>query len=338
VILRLAAVGVAVLALASLTFWAPTPFWVSISTQALIFAIFAMSLDLLLGYTGLPSFGHAAFYGAGAFASAYWALHGGKGLFPLLGIGAVAAAILAVPIGALSLRARGIYFLMLTLAFAQVLWGYTHQSPREFLGGSDGLIGVARPSLDLLEQIDTQLWDLAGVSVRVASVKHYYNLVLVAFVICLALLFGLVSSPFGRTLEGIRENEGRMRSLGCPTFRYQLVAFVVAGMIAGLAGALATLYNGFANSGELYWTNSGLVLIAAILGGSRSLVGPALGAFLVVVVQDALSSASERWPLLLGALFIAFVLFLPGGLISLGRVGRRAPRRIPWLRALSRRA
>jgi branched-chain amino acid transport system permease protein len=334
--LRVAAVVAAILLLASLTFWAP-PFWVSISTQALLFAIFAMSLDLLLGYTGLPSFGHAAFYGAGAYACAYWALHGGKGLFPLLGVGVLVAALLAAPIGALSLRARGIYFLMLTLAFAQVAWGYTHQSPRDFLGGSDGLIGVARPPLDLLERLDEQLWELAGATVRLPSVRHYYNLVLLAFAACLLLLFLLVSSPFGRTLEGIRENEGRMRSLGCPTFRYQLVAFVVAGTIAGLAGALATLYSGFANSGELYWTNSGLVLIAAILGGSRSLVGPALGAFLVVIVQDALSSMSQRWPLLLGGVFIAFVIFLPGGLVNLGRGGWRAPLRPPWLRAVQRR-
>jgi branched-chain amino acid transport system permease protein len=308
---------------ASLTIWAP-PFWVSIAVQALIFAIFAMSLDLLLGYGGMPSFGHAAFYGAGALGCAWIALHrSGLGLMPLVGVSMVVAALLALPIGALSLRVRGVYFLMLTLAFGQILWGYAFEAPRDVLGGSDGLIGVSRPPLGLIEDVDQQLWQLAGVNPRLVAVRHYYNLVLLAALAVFALLYFLVRSPFGRTLEGIRENEHRMRALGCPSFRYRLAAFVVAGALAGLAGGLATLFNGFANSSSLYWTNSGLVLIAAILGGTRSLLGPALGALLVVVVQDALSSYSQRWPLIMGGLFIAAVLFLPGGLVSVGRVTRR---------------
>lgn len=309
------------LLLASMTFWAP-PFWISIATQALIFAIFAMSLDLLLGYGGLPSFGHAAFYGAGSFACAFFALRGTTGLLPLLGLALAAGGLIALPIGALSLRARGVYFLMLTLAFGQMLWGYAEQSPRGFLGGSDGLIGVSRPPLDWIASLDVNLWDLAGVDVRLPAARHFFNAVLLVAAVAFAVLSVLVASPFGRTLDGIRENEGRMRALGTPTFRYQLAAFVIAAAIAGLAGALATLFNGFANPGELYWTNSGLVLIAAIVGGTRSLLGPAAGAFLVLIVQDALSSLSERWPLVLGAVFIAFVLFLPGGLTSLRRTVR----------------
>ena len=316
--LRAAGLLVAIGLLGSLTFWAPT-FWISIAIQALIFAIFAMSADLLLGYAGLPSFGHAAFYGAGSFACAYFALRTVHDLVPLIAIGVVAAAVLAVPIGALSLRARGVYFLMLTLAFGQMVWGYTFQSPRSFLGGSDGLIGVPRPSVQWLADLDRMLWDLAGVDPRLAAVRHFYNLTLLIALLALALLALLVRSPFGRTLEGIRENENRMRSLGCPTFRYQLAAFVVAAAVAGLAGVLAALFNGFANAGELYWTNSGLVLVAAIVGGTRSLVGPALGAFLVLIVQDSLSSLSERWPLVLGLIFVAFVLFLPGGIAGFGR-------------------
>jgi branched-chain amino acid transport system permease protein len=313
---------VAIAILASLTFWAPT-FWVSVAVQALIFAIFAMSIDLLLGYGGMPSFGHAAFYGAGALVCAKLALGSPNiGLLPLLAASVGAAALLALPFGALSLRVRGVYFLMLTLAFAQMLWGYAVQAPREILGGSDGLIGVARPPLDILESIDQQLWLLAGVSPRLAALRHFYNLTLLAALIVLGLLFVLVRSPFGRTLVGVRENEHRMRALGCPTFRYRLAAFVVAGAFAGLAGALSTLFNGFANAHSLYWTNSGLVLIAAIVGGVGTLAGPALGAFLVLIVQQAFSSLSERWPLLLGAVFIGFVLFLPDGLISLGRAVR----------------
>ena len=317
------------LALASLSFWAPT-FWVSIAIQALILAIFAMSIDLLLGYAGLPSFGHAAFYGTGALVCARLALASpGLGILPLVGISVAGAALLAVPFGALSLRVRGVYFLMLTLAFGQMLWSVAFQAPREWLGGSDGLIGVVRPSLGLLQRFDEQLWLAVGVSPGVAAVRHFYNLTLVAAVLTFVALSLLVRSPYGRTLEGIRENEHRMRALGCPTFRYQLAAFVVAGALAGLAGSLLTLFNGFANSSSLYWTNSGLVLIAAIVGGVRTLAGPALGAFVVLIAQDTLSSYSERWPLLLGAMFVGFVLFLPNGLLSAGRALRGLTRARP---------
>lgn len=322
---RLLAALAAFCLLASLSFWAPS-FWVDIAAQALIFAVFAMSLDVLLGYAGLPSFGHAAFYGAGAYACAFLALHRGGGLLSLLAAGVLAAVAIAFPIGALSLRARGVYFLMLTLAFAQMLWGYAYQSPRDFLGGSDGLVGVPRPRVGWLENLDRTLWGLAGVDPALPALRHLYNLVLLVAAAVLVGLSAMLASPFGKTLEGIRENEHRMRSLGCPTFRYQLAAFVVAAGVAGLAGSLSALFNGFASAGSLYWTVSGLVLIAAVLGGTRSLVGPALGAFLVLIVQDALSTYSQRWQLLLGALFVAFVLFLPGGLISLGRRGRRRMR------------
>lgn len=314
--------GLVCLLLASLTLWAPT-YWISIMVLALIFAIFAMSIDLLLGYGGMPSFGHAAFYGAGALACARFSLAApSAGLFPLLGVSLAAAAVLAIPLGTLALRVRGIYFLMLTLAFGQILWGYAFQAPHDVLGGSDGLIGVSRPPLDILETADQWLWQLAGVSPPAVGVRHFYNLTLLAAVVTLGLLAALVRSPFGRTLVGIRENERRMRALGCPTFRYRLAAFIVAGALAGLAGGLSTLFNGFANASSLYWTNSGLVLIAAIVGGVGTLVGPALGAFLVLIFQDALSSYSQRWPLLLGAIFVGFVLFLPNGLISLGRTVR----------------
>jgi len=314
--------GAALVLLASLTFWAP-PFWVSIAVQALIFAVFAMSVDLLLGYAGLPSFGHAAFYGTGALLSARLALaNPGLGLLPLAGVSVAGTALLAVPFGALSLRVRGVYFLMLTLAFGQLLWSLAFQAPAEWLGGSDGLIGVARPPLDLLERVDEQLWLVAGVAPPLPAVRHFYNLTLLAAVLTFAVLSVLVRSPYGRTLAGIRENEQRMRALGCPTFRYQLTAFVVAGALAGLAGSLLTLFNGFANSSSLYWTNSGLVLIAAIVGGAGTLAGPALGAFVVLIAQEALSSYSQRWPLLLGAVFVGFVLFLPNGLLSTGRALR----------------
>ena len=295
------------IALASVPLWAPR-FWIYIATQALIFAIFAMSLDLLLGYAGLASFGHAAFYGVGAYACALVALRHVDGLLPLLLVGALASALVAVPIGALSLRTTGIYFLMLTLAFAQMLWGLA-VNWTALTRGTDGLIGIPRPTLPGLDLLSVTLYERGP----------FFLLTLFIAVLVFLLLEALTRSPFGRTLEGIRENERRMRALGFPTFRYRLAVFVIAGAIAGVAGSLAAMSNGYATPDLLYWTGSGLVLVAVVVGGSRSLIGPVLGAFLVLVAQLGLSTYIDRWELLLGSLFIAFVLFLPRGLAGIFR-------------------
>ena len=294
-------------ALASVPLWAPR-FWIYIGTQALIFAIFAMSLDLLLGYAGLASFGHAAFFGVGAYACALLALRHVDGLLPLLLVGALASAAVAVPIGALSLRTTGIYFLMLTLAFAQMLWGLA-VNWTSLTRGTDGLIGIPRPTLPGADALGFTLYERGP----------FFIACLVIAVLVFLLLEALTRSPFGKTLEGIRENERRMRALGYPTFRYRLAVFVVGGAIAGVAGSLAAMSNGYATPDLLYWTGSGLVLVAVVVGGSRSLIGPVLGAFLVLVAQLGLSTFVDRWELLLGALFIAFVLFLPRGLVGLVR-------------------
>lgn len=306
-LIRAALLVVLVAFLASLPLWAPR-FWLYIATQALIFAIFAMSLDLLLGYAGLPSFGHAAFYGLGAYGCAVLALRHVDALLPLLLGGAALAALLAVPIGALSLRTSGIYFLMLTLAFGQMLWGLAVNWV-SLTRGTDGLIGIPRPKLAGLDAFDITLYERGPFLILVLAVAAGTFLLLQA----------LVRSPFGRSLEGIRENEQRMRSLGYPTYRYRLAAFVIGAALAGIAGALAALANGYATPDLLYWTTSGLVLVAVVVGGSRSLIGPVLGAFLVLIAQLGLSTYLQRWELILGALFIAFVLFLPGGLVGLAR-------------------
>ncbi|GAC1474087.1 MAG: branched-chain amino acid ABC transporter permease [Candidatus Dormibacteraceae bacterium] len=292
-------------ALASLPLWAPR-FWIYVATQALIFAIFAMSLDLLVGYAGLPSFGHAGFYGIGAYACALLALGHVDGLVPLLVAGAVAAGLAALPIGALSLRTSGIYFLMLTLAFAQMLWGLA-VNWTSLTRGTDGLIGIPRPTLAGLDALNISLYDRGP----------FFVLCLALAVVVFLFLESLTRSPFGKALEGIRENDRRMRALGFPIFRYRLAAFVIAGALAGISGALAAMSNGFATPDLLYWTLSGLALIAIVVGGSRSLIGPVLGAFVVLFAQLGLSTYTDRWELVLGALFIAFVLFLPRGLMGL---------------------
>jgi branched-chain amino acid transport system permease protein len=306
--------AVIALVLVTVPAWAPNRFWINVASQALIFAIFAMSLDLLLGYAGMPSFGHAAFYAAGAYACALWALHINPDLLPLLALGLIAGAVMAL-VGALALRARGIYFLMLTLAFAQVVWSVlSNNQLAGILGGDIGLIGVPRPVLPFSE-------------VNLFRPGSFYFLTLAVAVLVYVLLRVIVASSFGRSLEGIRENEGRMESLGYPTFRYRLTAFIIAGALAGLAGMLSASFNLSATPATAFWTTSGLAMIAVIVGGARSFVGPAAGAILVVLLQLGLSSLpahglAERWQLLLGAVFIAFVVFLPGGLYGLLR--RRA--------------
>jgi len=302
---RAGILAILALTLASVPMWAPR-FWIYIATQALIFAIFAMSLDFLLGYAGLPSFGHAAFYGVGAYACALLALRQVDGLLPLLVVGAGAAALIAVPIGALSLRTTGIYFLMLTLAFAQMLWGLA-VNWTSLTRGTDGLIGIPRPTLAGLEALNVSLYQRGP----------FFFLCLVVAILSFLLLEMLTRSPFGKTLEGIRDNERRMRALGYPSFRYRFAAFIVASAIAGIAGSLAAMSNGYATPDLLYWTVSGLALVAVVVGGARSLVGPVLGAFAVLFAQLGLSTYVDRWELILGALFVAFVLFVPRGLVGL---------------------
>ncbi|TMF20384.1 MAG: branched-chain amino acid ABC transporter permease [Chloroflexi bacterium] len=197
---------------------------------------------------------------------------------------------------------------MLTLAFAQMLWGLAVNWV-SLTRGTDGLIGIPRPTLVGLDALEISLYERGA----------FFVLCLVVAVLTFAVLQILARSPFGKTLEGIRENETRMRALGVPTFRYRLAAFVVAAAIAGVAGSLAAMSNGYATPDLLYWTASGFGLVAVVVGGTRSLIGPVLGAFVVLVAQLGLSTYVDRWELILGALFIAFVLFVPGGLVGLVR-------------------
>ena len=314
---RLVFYAVLLLVLATVTFWAPNRFWINVFAQALIFAIFAMSLDLLLGYGGMPSLGHATFFGAGAYAAAIWTQQHSSDLLPLLLVGMAVAAALALPLGALALRTGGVYFLMLTLAFGQVVWSIVFSDRfKPWFGAEFGLVGVPRPVL------------LPQLGINLVRPSHFYDFVLLVTVLVFLLLLAVTASPFGRTLQGIRENETRMRALGYATYRYRLAAFVLAGALAGLAGTLSATYFHYATPGSLYWTNSGLVMIAVIVGGAGTLVGPALGAIVVTVIQFGLSAivipeVADRSLLLLGAAFIAVVLFLPGGLVSLAGLGGR---------------
>jgi branched-chain amino acid transport system permease protein len=291
-------------------------YFLSLAIEVLIFAIFAMSLDLLLGYTGLPSFGHAAFYGFGAYLLAYTASRSELALnltnnllltIPLVVLG---TALLALVIGFFALRTSGIYFLMVTLAFAQMLFSIAI-GWSEVSGGSDGLAGVPRPTLGV-----------GPFSYTFDTRESYYFLVLAFFLLAWWLLRRIVSSPFGWTLRGIRENEQRMAALGYHTFGFKMAAFVIAGAFAGLAGALIVHFFGIASPDNLYWTTSGEVMIALIIGGAGTLTGPIFGAAIERLLPNFASSYLDRWQTLMGVVFILFVMFAPQGVAGLLRTRR----------------
>ena len=291
----------------------------SLAIEVLIFAIFAMSLDLLLGYTGLPSFGHAAFYGFGAYLLAYLASRSDLALnltnnllitIPLVMLG---TALLGLVIGVFALRTTGIYFLMVTLAFAQMLFSIAI-GWSEVTGGSDGLAGVPRPSVGL-----------GPLNYTFDTRESFYYLILALFLLTWWLLRRIVNSPFGWTLRGIRENEQRMRALGYNTFGFKMTAFVIAGAFAGLAGALIVHFFGIASPENLYWTTSGEVMISLIIGGAGSLTGPIFGAAVERLLPNFASTYMDRWQTLMGLVFIMFVMFAPQGVIGLIRTQREKP-------------
>src|SRR5580704_6613497 len=281
-------------------------YYLGLATQMMIFALFAMSLDLLVGYTGMASLGHAAYFGIAAYATGLLALKLNWNVWLALPAGLIAAALGAAMFGLLALRTRGSYFLMITLALSQVIWGIA-LGWRSLTGGDDGLPNVPRPALGLHLP-----WSLTD-----STPFYYFTLLLIAF--AAFLLVGLVGSPFGYALRGIRESETRMLALGYNVWRYKLAAFVLAAVFAGLAGSLYAYYNRFVSPDYLHVTRSAEVLLMVILGGAGTLIGPAFGAVLIVLLENVISAYTERWLLLLGIIYVAVSLFAPSGLFGLLR-------------------
>lgn len=282
----------------------------TLATEALILGLFAMSLDLMVGFTRLISFGHAAAYGLGAYACGWLLLHSG---LPMLG--AIAAAtlftgLIAVAIAWVCTIATGVSFSMLTLAVAQLLYAIAFRWT-SLTGGSDGLAGIPRRAGPF------------GFSLFDGHIGFYYLALL-----CLSASFlscrSLVRSPLGRVLRGIRENEAKTRSLGYDARRYKIAVVAIAYALGGLSGALYAPFAGFANTELLFWLLSGQVLIMVIVGGAGTLVGPILGAAFFMLVSQILSAYTDSWALFFGLLFIAFVLFAPQGIWGLAAslVGR----------------
>lgn len=284
-----------------------TSYLISLLTDVLIFAIFAMSLDLLLGYTGLASFGHAAFFGLGGYLLGFMARNWTNNVLITLPLVLIGTGLAALIIGFFALRTSGLPFLMFTLATAQMLFGIAIKwTP--VTGGSDGLSGVPRPVIGFGENV-----------FKFGAGPQYYFFTLFFFVVAYWLMRRLVHSPFGRALMGIKSNESRMRALGYNTWRYKMAVYVIAGMFAGLAGFLFGHFNRHVSPETFYWTVSGQVMIMVIIGGAGSLTGPALGAALVRLLPSYASTYTERWHTLMGLVFILFVLFAPKGIIGLLR-------------------
>ena len=274
--------------------------------KIMIMAIFAMSLDLLVGFTGLVSFGHAAFFGVAAYSVVLLSPKYDPGNLLLVLPGAVfTGAAVAFVVGLFVLRTKGIYFIMVTLAFAQMIYFVFHDTPLG--GGSDGAFLNVKPELRIGEKV---LLDLN-------EPMQFYYIVLVLLVVAYVFLRVLLRSPLGHALAGIRSNEHRMLSLGFPVFLYKLAGFVTAGGLAGLAGFLSACQYGFVTPEILSWHQSGNVLLMVILGGMGTLNGAAIGAFAFVVLQEVFSALTKHWQLLMGVVIVTVVMVLPGGLSSL---------------------
>lgn len=295
------ALVVGLLIVALLLPWVLSSYYVGLVTEMMIFAIFAMSLDLLLGYTGLPSLGHAAYFGISGYTVAILSLNLTKHFGVAVLAGLCAAMVTAAIFGLLAVRTHGTYFLMITLALAQVLWGIAFKW-RSLTGGDDGLPGIPRPDL--------------GLSISMWEGSNFYFFTLVVFVFVAVTLLLLVRSPVGLALRGVRESESRMQALGYNVWTYKYLAFVIAGMFAGISGMLLTYYNGFVSPADLNFVLSAKVLLMVALGGSSTLYGPVLGAFLIVLLENLTSAWTEHWLLILGAIYVVVVLFAPDGIVG----------------------
>lgn len=295
-----AAVAVVALALAPLFL---APFATSTLSRILVFGLLAVSLDLLVGVSGLPSLGHAAYFGIGAYAAGWVSINVTSEIpVPLL-VGAAAGAIGAAATGWVAVRAHGVFFLMLTLAIGELLHQVA-QTWESVTGGANGLAGIPPARM-------------AGEPMLLAGYVYWY--VLAAFLLGFAVVWLVSRSPFGASLRGIRDNEPRMRALGYPTRLYKYGVFVFAGSIAGMAGALLAAQQRLVTPADLGFTTAALALLAVIIGGAGSLWGPVLGAALVIVIRDAIGpSLDGHGGLLLGIVFIAVVYLLPKGAAGLG--------------------
>jgi branched-chain amino acid transport system permease protein len=280
-------------------------FYTFVATDIVILALFAMSLNLLLGYTGLVSFGHAAYFGIGAYTCALLMKNANAPFLPSLLAAGVMAGAFAMLFGFFCVRLTKIYFAMLTLAFAQIVWAICFKW-NDVTGGEQGLPNVPYPSMDWMGALP--IVDNFRVGDR------FYLTVLVIVALCFALLRRIVDSPFGRVLTVIRDNPERAQFIGVNVRAYQLAAFVVAGLFAGISGGLFGIFNRGVFPDFAFWTKSAEPLIMTILGGMGSFWGPAVGAAAFIVLNQQITSYTEYWPLTMGTVLIVLLFVFPGGI------------------------
>jgi len=275
-------------------------YFLSMLTKVLIFGVFCMSLDLILGYTGLLSLGHAAFMGTAGYAAGIVMVRFGiENFWALISIAVLAAGTAAIIIGYIVLRVTGVYFMLLTLAFGQLV-SVAAIRWRSVTGGTNGLIGISYPEL--------------GIPLFSWSSLSFYYLVFVCFALCYFVLKRLTESSFGHALVGIRENEARMQALGFNTWAHKYIAFIISGLFAGIAGALFAFFYGIMVPEDLALRTSALGMLMVVIGGPGTLFGPVIGALIIVLLENYASIYNpQRWPLILGCVFVVCVVFLRGG-------------------------
>lgn len=275
-------------------------FYIGVASRLLIFALAATSLNLILGFGGMVSMGHAAFLGGGAYTVGVLMHHGVTSAWISWPAAVLAGGLLALAIGIISLRTKGVYFIMITLAFAQMVY-FIFVGLKEY-GGEDGLSMAGRSTTGMVD---------------LSSDTGFYYVVLGVVGACLLLAYRLINSHFGRVLQAVRENEVRMEAVGHPVLRYKLTCFVIAGAMASLAGALLANQNMMVSPSLLHWTQSGSLMVMVILGGTGYFYGGILGAFVMLMLEEVLSGYTIHWQIYLGAILLGVVLMLPNGLASL---------------------
>jgi branched-chain amino acid transport system permease protein len=286
-------------------------FLLTLFTRIVILALAAVSLNLILGFGGMMSFGHAAYLGIGGYAVGMLAHEGIVSGLVQWPVALAASALFALVVGALSLRTRGVYFIMITLAFAQMAYYVVSGIAR--YGGDDGLTIYKRSQF--------------GAWLDLSNKVVFYYVCLALLMATVYLVWRLVNSRFGMVIQGARSNETRMRAIGFPTYRYKLVCFVIAGTLGGLAGALLANHNEFVSPSTMYWTRSGDLIVMVVLGGMGSAAGPVFGAVALLVLEEVLSRITEYWPIILGPLLLLIVLFARGGIDGLLAATRWPARR-----------
>jgi branched-chain amino acid transport system permease protein len=303
---RLVALAAIWAALLLAPYWmAPLGGYTALGTRVLVLGLAAMSVNFLLGFTGVLSFGHAAYFGLGAYGAGFALKFLAPSTSLALLCGTLLGGIAGAMLGALIVRRRGVYFAMVTIAFGQVFYYIAFQWS-SVTGGDDGLRGFSRQPLNLgIGTIDI-----------LSNANAFYYFVLLSLAVAVSLMGFILRSPFGRTLIAIRENERRARFLGIPVDRHIWIAFTLSCLFMGFAGALYALLNNFADPRGLHYSQSGDFVMMAVMGGMRSFWGPLLGAAVFVVLQDYLSSLTVNWMSFVGMLFVAIVLFFPRGLLG----------------------